>query len=43
MTVLFHGSFGLHRERMAGILKNGLKNSKITDALVTGHDGIHAS
>lgn len=31
MAVLFHGSFGLHRERMAGMMKAALKDSKIDD------------
>ena len=31
MTVYFHGSFGLNRERMAGILRLGLKNSDFRD------------
>jgi hypothetical protein len=32
MSLLFHGSFGLHRARMAGILKAGLENPSANDA-----------
>lgn len=31
MAVYFHGNFGLNRERMASILKNGLTNPILTD------------
>lgn len=31
MTVYFHGNFGLNRDRMAGLLKNGLANPNLTD------------
>ncbi|CAB5161349.1 hypothetical protein D3OALGA1CA_5072 [Olavius algarvensis associated proteobacterium Delta 3] len=31
MTVYFHGSFGLNRKRMAGIIGSALKNSKLRD------------
>jgi len=31
MTVLFHGSFALNREYMAGILDTALKDSDATD------------
>ena len=31
MTVLFHGSFGLNREYMSGILKLALKDPKLKD------------
>ena len=31
MTVLFHGNFGLNRQRMAGILSSGLNDSNLKD------------
>ena len=31
MSVLFHGSFGLNREYMSGLLDNALKNSSLRD------------
>jgi hypothetical protein len=31
MTVYFHGSFGLNRPYMSGLLKNSLKNPKLKD------------
>lgn len=42
MPVYFHGNFGLNRQRMAGILKNGLANSSLTDEELAKPFGYHA-
>lgn len=42
MTVYFHGNFGLNRSRMAGILKSGLANPKLTDEELAKPFNYHA-